>query len=235
MMEPATGWLLVLGPAALLALFLSFGLILLLLPLLPRLARARPNARPSHRAPAPQGGGIAVMTATLVVAWGAIALSPDLPPIRGSGQFLAVTPATILLILVGAIDDIRSLPVATRLAAQCVAVAAVVAALPDELRVLPQLPWSVERAGLFVGALWFVNLVNFMDGIDWMTVAEVVPTTAAIVLVGASTIGWLPAVVAAALLGAILGFAPFNRPVAKLFLGDGGSLPIGLLLGWLLL
>jgi UDP-N-acetylmuramyl pentapeptide phosphotransferase/UDP-N-acetylglucosamine-1-phosphate transferase len=38
-----------------------------------------------------------------------------------------------------------------------------------------------------------------------------------------------------ALLGATLGFAPFNKPVAKLFLGDVGSLPIGLLLGWLLL
>ncbi len=41
--------------------------------------------------------------------------------------------------------------------------------------------------------------------------------------------------VALALLGAILGFAPFNRPVARLFLGDVGSLPIGLVLGWLLL
>jgi UDP-N-acetylmuramyl pentapeptide phosphotransferase/UDP-N-acetylglucosamine-1-phosphate transferase len=41
--------------------------------------------------------------------------------------------------------------------------------------------------------------------------------------------------VALALLGALVGFAPFNRPVARLFLGDVGSLPIGLLLGWLLL
>ena len=44
-----------------------------------------------------------------------------------------------------------------------------------------------------------------------------------------------PALIALALFGAMLGFAPFNRPVAKLFLGDGGSLPIGLVLGWLLL
>jgi len=42
-------------------------------------------------------------------------------------------------------------------------------------------------------------------------------------------------VLAAALLGAILGFAPFNKPVARIFLGDVGSLPMGLLLGWLLL
>ena len=46
----------------------------------------------------------------------------------------------------------------------------------------------------------------------------------------------LPAtLVAAALCGAMLGFAPFNRPVATIFLGDVGSLPIGLLLGWCLL
>ena len=41
--------------------------------------------------------------------------------------------------------------------------------------------------------------------------------------------------VAVALCGAMLGFAPFNKPVAKIFLGDVGSLPIGLLLFWLLL
>ena len=39
---------------------------------------------------------------------------------------------------------------------------------------------------------------------------------------------------ALALLGAVIGFAPFNRPVARLFLGDVGSLPIGLVVGWLL-
>jgi UDP-N-acetylmuramyl pentapeptide phosphotransferase/UDP-N-acetylglucosamine-1-phosphate transferase len=75
-----------------------------------------------------------------------------------------------------------------------------------------------------------------MDGIDWMTVAEAAPVTGAIVLFGLlGELGMVPALVAAALLGAILGFAPFNKPVAKLFLGDVGSLPIGLLLGWLLL
>src|SRR5206468_2684505 len=89
---------------------------------------------------------------------------------------------------------------------------------------------------LIVGGVWFVNLVNFMDGLDWMTVAEVVPITACLAMLG--LIGALPAgpaLTAAALLGAMLGFAPFNRPVARLFLGDVGSLPIGLLVGWMLL
>jgi UDP-N-acetylmuramyl pentapeptide phosphotransferase/UDP-N-acetylglucosamine-1-phosphate transferase len=77
--------------------------------------------------------------------------------------------------------------------------------------------------------------VNFMDGLDWMTVAEAVPLTAALAAIG--VLGILPPhaiVISLALCGAMIGFAFFNRPVAKLFLGDVGSLPIGLVLGWLL-
>ena len=225
----------VLGSIALVALLISLGLMVLLRPWLARYAMVQPNARSSHLRPTPQGGGIAVVIATLLVASGAILVSPALLENQG-GQFLALTAATALLALVGVMDDMRSLPAAARLAMQCIAVGAVIAALPTELKIIPQLPWSIERAGLFLGGVWFVNLVNFMDGIDWMTVAEVVPVTGAILVLGlVGTLGALPAVVAAALLGATAGFAPFNRPVAQVFLGDVGSLPIGLLLGWLLL
>ena len=119
---------------------------------------------------------------------------------------------------------------------QALAVGAVIYALPDDLRVAAlscRGGWSASCC--FVAGLWFVNLVNFMDGIDWMTVAEVVPIAAALVVIG--SLGALPldgVVVALALGGAMLGFAYFNRPVARLFLGDVGSLPVGLLLGWLL-
>ena len=89
---------------------------------------------------------------------------------------------------------------------------------------------------LLVGTLWFVNLVNFMDGLDWMTVVEVVPITAALAVHRlVRLLPWQNTVISLALCGATIGFAFFNRPVAKLFLGDVGSLPIGLLLGWLLL
>jgi UDP-N-acetylmuramyl pentapeptide phosphotransferase/UDP-N-acetylglucosamine-1-phosphate transferase len=136
---------------------------------------------------------------------------------------------------VGAADDIRSIGVAPRLLLQALAVALVVYTLPDALRLAPFLPRWLERLLLVVGGLWFVNLVNFMDGLDWMTVAEVVPVTAALAIIGA--FGLLPpaeTIVSFALCGAVIGFAYFNRPVARLFLGDVGSLPIGLLLGWLL-
>jgi UDP-N-acetylmuramyl pentapeptide phosphotransferase/UDP-N-acetylglucosamine-1-phosphate transferase len=235
MTEQAIVRLLIFGPAALAALLLSMGLIVLLEPWLARYALARPDARSSHHEPTPQGGGIAVVLATLTVAWVAIALSPAGLQ-NQTIQFLTVTASAAFLAGVGAIDDIRSLSAMLRLVAQCVAVGAVIAALPHELQILPQVPWLLERACLVLAGVWLVNLVNFMDGIDWMTVAELVPMSAAFVLLGVTgTIGALPALTAAALLGAILGFAPFNKPVARLFLGDVGSLPIGLLLGWLLL
>ena len=149
---------------------------------------------------------------------------------------LALLVAVIVIAAVGAADDIRPIGVAPRFFLQAVSVALVIFALPDELRVAPFLPLLVERLLLTLGGLWFVNLVNFMDGLDWMTVAEVVPVTAALAIFGAC--GFLPAlptIISLALCGAMIGFAFFNRPVARLFLGDVGSLPIGLLLGWLLM
>lgn len=198
-------------------------------PLLVRYALARPNARSSHKTPTPQGAGIAVVAVTLAVATFAI-LATNSP-----GAIFGVFCAAILLAIVGTVDDLRPVPVVPRLLLQAVAVAIVVVALPDSLRALPALPFVAERALVFVAGLWLVNLVNFMDGLDWIMVAEVVPITAALVLLGITgEISSQAAIVAAALGGAMLGFAPFNKPVAKVFLGDVGSLPIGLLLGWCL-
>jgi UDP-N-acetylmuramyl pentapeptide phosphotransferase/UDP-N-acetylglucosamine-1-phosphate transferase len=206
-------------------------LILVLYPLLKRYALARPNPRSSHATPTPQGGGIAVVAATIVATDIALYWSA-----AGLGRLLSVFGATILIARVGALDDMRPIPVIPRLLLQALAVGLVIYALPEALRVLPFLPWGIERILLLIGGVWFVNLVNFMDGLDWMTVAEVVPITAALAALGA--LGFLPqdgAIVALALCGATIGFAFFNRPVAKLFLGDVGSLPIGLLVGWVLL
>jgi UDP-N-acetylmuramyl pentapeptide phosphotransferase/UDP-N-acetylglucosamine-1-phosphate transferase len=212
---------------------ISAALIVGLRPLLVRYALARPNGRSSHHQPTPQGGGIAVIAATTIAVAGAAVLAPGIftDPFRLATLFASV----IALAAVGAADDIRPLDPLPRLVLQAIAVLIVLAVLPAGLRIIPALPWWIERALIFIAVLWFVNLVNFMDGIDWMTVAEVVPVTAALALFG--LLGALPAdatLVALALCGAMVGFAPFNRPVARLFLGDVGSLPIGLLLGWLL-
>jgi UDP-N-acetylmuramyl pentapeptide phosphotransferase/UDP-N-acetylglucosamine-1-phosphate transferase len=225
----------VLALVTVLAGAISAGLILALSPWLKAYALARPNARSSHREPTPQGGGAAVIVATLATAWLCVALL-GATALGAPGEFLALTIAALALAATGAVDDIHPLPVGLRLALQCAAVALVLAFIPDDFRVVPALPWWIERVCLLLGGVWFVNLTNFMDGIDWMTVAETVPITGAIILMGLlGDVPALPLTVAVALLGAIIGFAPFNKPVARLFLGDVGSLPIGLLLAWLLL
>jgi UDP-N-acetylmuramyl pentapeptide phosphotransferase/UDP-N-acetylglucosamine-1-phosphate transferase len=216
------------------AALMSALLIVALYPWLERYALAKPNARSSHRTATPQGGGIAVIAATLgavgiALAIFALGISPDL-------NLPKIVAATLIMTCLGAIDDIRPLPAGLRLILQAVVVAGVIYTLPDQLRVVPLLPWWLERLLLLIGGLWFVNLVNFMDGIDWMTVAEVIPITATLAALGMA--GALPSygtVLALALGGAMIGFAYFNRPTAKVFLGDVGSLPIGLILGWLLL
>jgi UDP-N-acetylmuramyl pentapeptide phosphotransferase/UDP-N-acetylglucosamine-1-phosphate transferase len=210
----------------------SVVVIWLLQPLLQRHALAHPNVRSSHKTPTPQGGGIAVIAATVGVVVACVLFG--VPGLGGQALWLVLT-ATVFIALVGAIDDIRPIAVMPRLILQVAGVAIVLAALPVDLRVVPLLPYWLERALLGLAILWFVNLVNFMDGIDWMTVAEVAPLTSGLVLFGLmAALSRDATIVALALCGAVIGFAPFNRPVARLFLGDVGSLPIGLLLGWLL-
>jgi UDP-N-acetylmuramyl pentapeptide phosphotransferase/UDP-N-acetylglucosamine-1-phosphate transferase len=218
--------------AVVVAALLSAGITWAIRPWLLQYALARPNARSSHSAPTPQGAGIAVIAATLLVAGviAAYATTPrlSLPP--------AIFAASLFIATVGFADDIKSIPVLPRLLLQAAAVAAILFTTSADVRIVTACPFWIERSLLLLSGLWFVNLVNFMDGLDLMTVAEVVPITATITLLG--LFGDFPVeatIVAAALCGAILGFAPFNRPVAKVFLGDVGSLPIGLLLGWCLL
>jgi UDP-N-acetylmuramyl pentapeptide phosphotransferase/UDP-N-acetylglucosamine-1-phosphate transferase len=213
----------------------SFGLLLWLKPLLARYALAKPNARSSHKEPTPQGGGLAVIAAAIIVA--APVEFFFVPHLDESLrlQLTVLLASTVGLALLGVIDDVRPLGAAPRLVLQTVAVAAVIAALPHEMRIVPAVPWWLDRALALVGGVWLVNLVNFMDGIDWMTVAEIIPVTAALAVFG--LMGALPpgaTLVAVAVCGAMVGFAPMNRPIATVFLGDVGSLPIALLLGWLL-
>ena len=218
--------------AAIPAALLSALLVWAIRPLMLRHALAPPNARSSHRFPTPQGAGIAVIAATLTIS-GAVITFADT---AGMSVPAVVFSATLFIAAVGLADDIHSISVLPRLLLQGAAVASIVFATPETFRIVPTLPLLAERCLVLLAGLWFVNLVNFMDGLDLMTAAEAVPVSAAVVL-----LGWLTdapestTIIAAALCGAVLGFVPFNRPVAKIFLGDVGSLPIGLLLGWCLL
>ena len=235
-MSAGGGTLWIVGGAAIVAFAAVVGALLIAVsyPWLKRYALAKPNARSSHKTPTPQGGGIAVIAATVA----AIALAPAIGPLGAAldSQLAKIIVAALVMACLGAIDDIRPLPVVPRLLLQTIVVAGLIYTVPDALRVVPALPWWLERLLLLVGGLWFINLVNFMDGIDWMTVVEVIPIAATLAALG--FMGALPSdavVLALALGGAMIGFAYFNRPTAKVFLGDVGSLPIGLILGFLLL
>jgi UDP-N-acetylmuramyl pentapeptide phosphotransferase/UDP-N-acetylglucosamine-1-phosphate transferase len=213
------------------AALICAALIALLRPLLQRYALVPPNARSSHITPTPQGGGIAVITATAIAA----ALTGLLGARYPGNTIPVVLAAAFCLAAVGMAADLRPIPVVPRLALQLAAVTLLFATLPLQMRIFETIPFPLERMLLILGMLWFINLVNFMDGLDWMTVAEMLPmmlTLAAFAFFGEAPLQILP--VTLALAGALLGFAPFNRPVARLFLGDVGSLPIGLLTGWCL-
>jgi UDP-N-acetylmuramyl pentapeptide phosphotransferase/UDP-N-acetylglucosamine-1-phosphate transferase len=222
--QPALWAALVMGCAV-----LSAFLVFLLRPLLVRYLMAAPNHRSSHTVATPQGAGLAVTLAVLVGCGLAILLWRPLP----EPSLLPVLAAAAALSVLGALDDAHALPVSWRLVGQTLAAVVLAFSLPQGFQVLPDiLPLLVERALI----VWLVNAINFLDGLDWMTVAEVVPMTigvAALRALGAvpPTVGLL----ALALLGAMLGFAVFNKHPAKVFLGDAGSLPIGFCLAFMLI
>src|SRR5204863_9972834 len=110
----------------------------------------------------PQGAGIAVVAATLIAAVTVIAFA-------GAAEMkipVAVFGATLLIAAVGFVDDIRTIPVVPRLLMQGAAVVAVIVAAPENLRIVGACPLWLERGLLVLAGLWFVNLVNFMDGLD---------------------------------------------------------------------
>jgi UDP-N-acetylmuramyl pentapeptide phosphotransferase/UDP-N-acetylglucosamine-1-phosphate transferase len=189
-----------------------------------------PNHRSSHAEPVPRGGGLAVMP-IVVVAWLAWMLFWPFPP-----AIVLVPLAALALAAVSFVDDLRGLPAALRLAAQAAAVAVGLSWLPaDALAFQGLLPLWLDRLLLGVAWLWFVNAFNFMDGIDGISAVETAAIAVGVLIVLAHDVFMNTMTpFAAALLGAALGFLWWNRPPARLFLGDVGSVGLGYLLGFLL-
>lgn len=183
-----------------------------------------PNERSSHSLPTPRGGGLA--TSPVMIAALLLTLSPAGTLALGALALLAISWW----------DDRHTLPALPRFVAQGAVVAAALAVQPADAMVfgnaLP--PWA-DRLLAGLGWLWFVNLYNFMDGIDGITGVETVALGIGIAMVaglaGAQTLS-APALVVAATGAA---FLAFNWHPAKLFLGDSGSVPFGYVLGGLLL
>lgn len=192
----------------------------------------RPNERSSHAVPTPRGGGIAV-TGTVLVAWFGFSAAGGV-----SSAIIAVVISAALLALVCWIDDVQGLSPVTRLMAQAAAVAIGLLALPEPAN-LPR-EWAAPVA-FYVAVgfiwLWWVNLYNFMDGIDGIAGSEAAAIAGGLLLFTMLGNGadFSVALLSAAVLGASLGFLVWNWAPAKIFLGDVGSVPLGYLTGFLLI
>jgi UDP-N-acetylmuramyl pentapeptide phosphotransferase/UDP-N-acetylglucosamine-1-phosphate transferase len=188
-----------------------------------------PNARSSHAVVKPRGGGLAVLGVVLP-AW----LSAGW--LAGGPVPLALAALTAALAAVSFVDDLSGLQPAPRFMAQAAAVAAGLVVL-DPAPLFPDLvPLWLERVAVAFAWLWFVNLYNFMDGIDGITAVETACVAAGIglcwLLLGSGATGALPAWLLA---GGAVGFLWWNWAPSRIFLGDVGSVPIGFAVGWLLL
>ena len=204
-----------------------------LIPLLRRRAVLdRPNERSLHQIPTPRGGGIAVVAA-IIVAWWALTRLGLLP--RPAAPILI---GALILAAVSWVDDLRGLPAAVRLAVQLVAIGLVLrAGLLSGLVLQGSLAPDLDGIVTAVLWLWFVNLFNFMDGIDGLAGSEAAAIGAGLLLFAIVGIGQNPglAALAAAIVAAAGGFLVWNWAPARIFLGDVGSVPLGYLLGFLLL
>ncbi len=195
-----------------------------------------PNPRSSHQNPTPRGGGIAILSVVLPV-WAALTVlsgAPQFGPWRP--DVVVLFGAAIVLAAVSWADDIRGLAPWLRLGVHFVAVASVLMAFERDLLVFQgYLPWAADRilAGLIW--VWFINLFNFMDGIDGIAGVETITIGFGLFLLAPLAIGGAGTLYGLTIAAAALGFLKWNWHPARIFLGDVGSVPLGFLLGWLLL
>ncbi len=189
-----------------------------------------PNERSSHSLPTPRGGGLAiVIVCTALLLYHALA---------GPGSAtvpLAIAAGGVVIAVVGFIDDRRGLSASLRFGVQALVALGVILALggvPDEVAsALPALAGPLGTALCVVVVLWFLNLFNFMDGIDGIAAAQSIYMTGAAAFLGALA-GSAPASQAllVGVAAASAGFLAWNWAPARIFMGDVGSAFLGYLL-----
>ena len=175
-----------------------------------------PNARSLHALPAPRIGGLGVLAGTLPIA------AP-----HASGPLAAVLGLALLLFLLSLADDLRSLPVAVRLAAHGIAAALAMLAIAGAPDGFAALAWLVAVLAI----AWSTNLYNFMDGSDGLAGGMAVVGFGAYAFAAHAAGQTALALVSLALASASAGFLLHNFPPARVFLGDAGSIPLGFLAG----
>ena len=172
-----------------------------------------PNQRSSHTVPTPNGGGLGFVLAG--------ALTAIVLPVHDS-EIWVMLALSLVLAGVGLMDDARHVAVRSRIATQILALAGGLAAVgafhgPH--------PWI--GVILLLGGVWWVNLFNFMDGIDGIAATQAI----FMLLAAAALAAWeQPRVMTSdawilmiAIAAAVAAFLLFNWPPASIFMGDVGS------------
>ena len=195
----------------------------------------RPDGhRKLHSRPVPLWGGVGVylaMVAGLATArWGRLALGPQFDELAW-----VVAAAAGLVCVVGCIDDAFRLGPRVKLLLQTLSVLPVVLAGYSVQQII-FLGWTIQFGwlGIPITVLWLVgciNALNLLDGMDGLASMVGVFTAATMGLIAAYLGNSYVTVVALALAGALAGFFVHNRPPASIFLGDSGSMVIGMVVG----
>lgn len=190
---------------------------------------ALPNHRSMHKGRVVVGGGLPLLTAALVS-------TAAMWPLDTSSLILITT--ALVLGLVSFLDDINPISRRLRFSVHLGAAIACAASIHNSASVLADtLPFWLDRAVVVMALVWYINLYNFMDGIDGIAGAETAAIAGGYAIVSllaghseASFVG-----LALAMAGAALGFLVWNWHPARIFLGDVGSIPLGLITGWLMI
>lgn len=198
-----------------------------------------PNHRSSHQVPTPRGGGMAIVATFLLGAPLLIAFLPSVSALPFQ-KLIVLWLAAFGIAVVGFVDDHISLRASTRLLVQGAAAAGVVWATSG-LPVVTLLGMDLDLSWggyllAWVGAIWMVNLYNFMDGIDGLAAGEAAVVCLFMALFHYLDSGvWDSGALALLLCAAVAGFLCWNFPPARIFMGDGGSGFLGLTLATLML
>jgi UDP-N-acetylmuramyl pentapeptide phosphotransferase/UDP-N-acetylglucosamine-1-phosphate transferase len=180
-----------------------------------------PNERSLHDMPTPKGGGIAI-----VLTWYIGISVLFFSGIIERGLFFALLSG-ILLAIVSLIDDIRGLRPFIRLIVQFIT-AIIAFIFLEGLRplVMPHININynyVVYPAAIIGMVWFINLFNFMDGVDGFASLEAIIICAVFFVFSWSLASIL-------LIACITGFLYWNWPKASIFMGDVGSTQLGFIL-----
>jgi len=190
----------------------------------------KPNGRDLHRHSIPHLGGIALV---LGVASAIMVALPRYQPLTLTTALIArALPAILLIVVLGLVDDTRSLPARRKLAFQLLASASVVAV---GFRLFTGM-WIFDASAValalvsmvfVVGMLSSVNLVDGHDGLAaGVSMLSAIAFSVIAAMIGISEV----TVLSLALCGACLGFLVFNFPPGRIYMGDTGSMLLGLLL-----